>query len=62
MINDAPPCPYASKVDSEKSPASFSVARLIARLMFFQQENKNGEKLCQIKTSLYPFVTRKEEK
>mmetsp|Transcript_106076 Transcript_106076/g.300110 ORF Transcript_106076/g.300110 Transcript_106076/m.300110 type:complete len:213 (+) Transcript_106076:158-796(+) len=33
MTKDAPPRPYASKVDSEKSPTLASDARLMARLM-----------------------------
>mmetsp|Transcript_44990 Transcript_44990/g.109314 ORF Transcript_44990/g.109314 Transcript_44990/m.109314 type:complete len:248 (+) Transcript_44990:1466-2209(+) len=33
ITNDAPPRPYASNVDSEKSPTFASVARLIARLI-----------------------------
>jgi len=34
MTMEHPPKPYASKVDSAKSPALASLARLTARLMF----------------------------
>jgi len=35
MTKEAPPNPYASKVDSEKSPVFASEAFLTARLIFF---------------------------